>query len=101
MKKNLLILFGGESSEHEVSEISAYNVIKAIDKDEYNIFKIGITKKGIWYLYEGNDEFIKGGKWEEFNNKKAFISPCKSHCGIMVEDGEKLAPSHTVGESVK
>lgn len=90
MKKNLLILFGGESSEHEVSEISAYNVIKAIDTDEYNIFKIGITKKGIWYLYEGDNEFIKGGKWEQFNNKRAFISPCKSYSGIVVENQDKF-----------
>ena len=58
--KNILILFGGESSEHEVSEISAENVIKALDREKYNPVTVGITKYGKWYLYEGDTEKISG-----------------------------------------
>lgn len=51
MKKiNLGILFGGRSTEHEVSLQSAKNVIDALDQDKYDITLIGIDKSGRWYL---------------------------------------------------
>ncbi len=84
MKKTVLILFGGESTEHEVSRISAYNVINGIDKEKYNLVVIGITKSGNWFLYEGDYEKVKDGSWESEDNKEAFISPSKSHGGIVV-----------------
>jgi len=58
MKKiNVGILFGGKSSEHEVSLQSAKNVIAAIDKEKYNVVLIGIDKTGRWYLNE-NSRFL-------------------------------------------
>jgi len=89
MKKNLLVLFGGESSEHEVSLISAYNVINAVDTSLYDIITVGITKDGNWYFYDGEYEKIKDGSWEKIANKKAFISPCKSCGGIIILNGDK------------
>ncbi len=44
------ILFGGRSGEHEVSLTSAQGVIKAIDKDKYEVVPIGITKGGRWLV---------------------------------------------------
>jgi len=41
-------LFGGQSSEHEVSLASARSVLRAIDPDKYEVVPIGITKKGAW-----------------------------------------------------
>lgn len=49
-KIRLGILFGGKSAEHEVSLISAKNVIEALDKEKYDIFLIGIDKTGEWRL---------------------------------------------------
>jgi D-alanine-D-alanine ligase len=49
---NVLLLFGGESSEHEVSLLSAKNVIEAIDIDVYNVILGYITKTGQWYLVD-------------------------------------------------
>ena len=49
MKKiNLAVLFGGQSSEHEVSCMSAVNIIDQIDKERYELLLIGITKEGRW-----------------------------------------------------
>jgi D-alanine-D-alanine ligase len=42
------VLFGGQSSEHEVSLASARSVLRAIDPDKYEVVPIGITKKGAW-----------------------------------------------------
>jgi D-alanine-D-alanine ligase len=49
-KIRLGILFGGKSAEHEVSLISAKNVIEALDPQKYDVFLIGIDKTGEWHL---------------------------------------------------
>lgn len=51
-KKNVAILYGGRSGEHEVSLLSASSVEKHLDKKLYNVHLIGITKKGLWYYQE-------------------------------------------------
>ena len=55
------ILFGGRSGEHEVSLLSAASVLKAIDKDKYEVVPIGITKDGRW-LTAGDAENLLTGK---------------------------------------
>ncbi len=89
-KKNLAVIFGGKSSEHEISRVSAAYVISRISKEKYNIFTIGITKQGKWFLYSGDTEAIKDGSWEnDVNNKSAFISPDSSVKGMVVmSDGK-------------
>ncbi len=52
-KIRLGVLFGGKSAEHEVSLISAKNVIEALDKEKYDVFLIGIDKTGEWRLRDG------------------------------------------------
>lgn len=47
---NLAILFGGKSSEHEVSLVSASSVVRNLDSSKYKIIPIGIAKDGKWYL---------------------------------------------------
>ncbi|HAK45709.1 MAG TPA: D-alanine--D-alanine ligase A [Spirochaeta sp.] len=49
-KKNICVLYGGKSGEHEVSIRSASSVVKQLNKDKYNITLIGIDKTGKWYL---------------------------------------------------
>ncbi|NLI91683.1 MAG: D-alanine--D-alanine ligase [Peptococcaceae bacterium] len=51
MKKKItvLVIFGGQSGEHEVSVISADSVIQALNIEKYEIETIGITKEGSWY----------------------------------------------------
>lgn len=53
-KINVGILFGGKSTEHEVSLQSAKNVIDAIDKNKYDITLLGIDKTGRWYLNDSS-----------------------------------------------
>jgi D-alanine-D-alanine ligase len=42
------VIFGGQSGEHEVSLVSAQGIMKAMDKEKYEIIPIGITKEGRW-----------------------------------------------------
>jgi D-alanine-D-alanine ligase len=55
MKKKLrvAILFGGKSAEHEISLISARNIVEAMDKNKYEVVSIGIDKHGRWFFDEG------------------------------------------------
>jgi D-alanine-D-alanine ligase len=55
MKKKLRVglLFGGKSAEHEISLISARNIVEAMDKTKYDVVAIGIDKQGRWHLDEG------------------------------------------------
>ncbi len=73
MKKNILVLFGGRSSEHEVSCVSATTVISNLDKEKYNIYAVGITKDGRWLLTESVEAMTDGS----FANgtKQAVLSP--------------------------
>lgn len=52
-KKNLALIFGGRSTEHEVSLVSAYHVAKALEPLDFNVHFIAITKAGEWYRLEG------------------------------------------------
>lgn len=44
----LVVLFGGQSAEHEVSCVSAYHVLRAVDPSRYELEAIGITREGQW-----------------------------------------------------
>ncbi|MBQ1289516.1 MAG: hypothetical protein IIY23_05085, partial [Erysipelotrichaceae bacterium] len=62
-KKVIMVLFGGVSSEHEVSRVSASYVLQHIDKDKYDVLQAGITKEGKWFLTEAKPEDIASGAW--------------------------------------
>jgi D-alanine-D-alanine ligase len=68
------IIFGGKSSEHEVSLQSAKSVYEAIDKDKFEIVLIGIDKKGQWAYYDTNKYLVNS------NNPKTIMldSPLNS-----------------------
>lgn len=55
MKKNIAIIFGGHSSEHEVSINSARNIFKALDKTKFDPVLIGVSKQGTWYSVNENE----------------------------------------------
>ena len=82
-KLTVCVLFGGQSSEHEISRISATSVIKNLDKDKYDIVTIGITKEGEWLLYQGPVEKIATGDWENGHVSRAIIAPDASISGII------------------
>ena len=75
-KTKLCVIFGGASSEHEVSLLSAAAVLKNVDYDKYDVCKIIISKDGAWYWYDGDAEGIaKLGDIKSAGLDKAIISP--------------------------
>lgn len=72
-KIRVAVIFGGRSSEHSISCISAGSVLKALDRNLYDVVPIGITKSGKWVL-EADDAdrlAIQNGVFPEVNSKNA------------------------------
>lgn len=84
--KTVLVLFGGVSSEHDVSLISAKSVIENIPKDKYTIIPLGITKDGRWFLFSGDINNLPEDKWLEDEKLliPALISTDRSVRGILL-----------------
>lgn len=89
-KIKVAVIFGGVSNEHDVSLVSATNIINAIPADKYEIIPIGITKKGRWLFYPGDVSLIAGGKWDTHPDcVPAVILPDPAYKGIVkIVDGE-------------
>lgn len=47
---NLVLLYGGNSGEHEISLISAGSILRTLDPERYHIIPVGIDKKGCYFL---------------------------------------------------
>lgn len=60
-KKRLGVIFGGTSTEHEVSIVSGTSVIKNLNKEKYEIYPIYIDKAGEWYEFELDNKTYKVG----------------------------------------
>lgn len=87
----LLIVFGGKSTEHEVSRASTASILKMISKNKYDILCIGIDKKGKWLLTNASVDEILDGSWEtRSDNKRAFLSPDSLIHGIVVENSDVI-----------
>lgn len=86
MKKlNVCVVFGGVSSEHEISKISATTVIGCLDENKYNLHKIYIDKSGEWYYFDKSENEIQNIKdnMAAMNLDRAIISPSRATKGII------------------
>ena len=57
-KTRVLLLFGGQSAEHEISVISARSVYAAIDASRYEVILVGISRSGQWFLDDGQQSLL-------------------------------------------
>ena len=64
-KMCVALLFGGMSSEHEVSCVSVGNFVRNIDRSKYEVLTVGITKEGRWLYTEATAAQMADGSWEE------------------------------------
>ncbi len=90
MKKlSVCVLFGGVSPEHDVSLRSAEYVLGCLNPEKYNIFPVGITRKGDWVLFGGTDySMLPEGTWEGYpGNRRAAISPVRGQ-GLLSFEGD-------------
>ena len=85
-KTVLALIYGGQSSEHEVSCMSAATVIGAVNTEKYELIKIGITKDGRWILNEG--ESVSPGSWENGSTRAVLSPDAGIHGLILLREGK-------------
>jgi len=81
-KRTLCLIFGGENGEYDVSLRSCACILRHLNRDKYELYKIGITRDGRWYLYEGEEWKIESGEW--------ISDPLRYDVTISINDGEIL-----------
>lgn len=79
MKKRVLVIMGGKSSENEISLISGKNIVNNIDKDKYEIEIIVINKEGEWFVAPSIEDIDKA---EEIG-QRGVLSPDTSKRGLI------------------
>lgn len=89
-KIRVACLFGGCSSEYDVSLVSASSVIRNINKEKYEVIMIGITREGDFYLYNGSVDDIERNNWfnDKYCNKITFSNNKSDHGFIVLESNE-------------
>lgn len=86
-QKTVAVLFGGHSTEYEVSLQSACSVIESLDPEKYNVILLGITRRGEWMKYGGDIRQIRNDTWSTHAScVPAVISPDRGTHGILVLD---------------
>ncbi len=90
--KNICLIFGGKSSEHEVSLRSASAILSGINREKYSVTLLGITKSGEWYVFEGDSSKIIDGSWlsDEKNLTRATLSVNFGEKALVLDDGRKI-----------
>ena len=64
-KKQILIVFGGCSTEYNVSLESAHSVLQVLDQNRFTPLMVGITREGRWLRYQGDLSHLARGDWQE------------------------------------
>ncbi|MEN1761682.1 D-alanine--D-alanine ligase family protein [Anoxynatronum sibiricum] len=85
-KKRVLVLFGGASSEHEVSLMSAASVLRAMDHSRYEVLAAGITPEGLFEYYE-DQAGINTNHWEGFPYRRFVHDPRRPRLLFSPGDG--------------
>lgn len=90
-KKKIAVIFGGNSTEHEVSLQSAFSVFQNVNSDKFDIVPIGITRSGEWYHYTGNSENICNNTWfkDDKNLHPVVVSQNRSVKGLLELQAEQ------------
>lgn len=87
--KNIILLFGGRSSEYEVSLSSATGAYNNIDKSKYNVHLVGITREGRFFYYAGDADKIAKDEWQ--NDEKYPLSlDLSDGCVSYIKNGETV-----------
>ena len=88
-KITIAMLFGGMSSEHEISKVSAQNVINLLSPEKYFVIPVYISKEGRWMLYDGNVDNLANVHWDK-QGTAAALSPDATQRGLMRLVGNKV-----------
>ncbi len=94
-KKTIAVVFGGKSAEHEISLLSAKNIVNALSPEKYDVVLIGINPKGQWKYLEEAKTLLNSGKLTQFSESQ------KNTKDVAVAPGNETNSLVVTGESHK
>jgi D-alanine-D-alanine ligase len=80
------VIFGGRSSEHEISLRSALSIMSAMDPARYDVVPIGIARDGRWYLYDNAIAMLR----DAVEHIRELSGVDAAHAGLLPEPGANL-----------
>ena len=95
-KPRVMLLFGGRSSEHPVSCVTAAGVLDAIDREKYDVVPVGITRDGAWTLVE--QDF---STWSLSNSQKPEVTAGREVLRLTGEPGSHELLASDAGHAVR
>ncbi len=84
-KKVVAVFFGGMSSEHDISCISASTVAGGLDREKYDVVLVGITKEGRWLLVP-DVASMKDGSWRESRETAVLLPDATEKCLLITSE---------------
>ena len=98
--KKVLIIFGGNSSEHYVSCKSAKSIIENIDKKLFKYQIAGIDFDNTWYKFSDDLDYLENGSWKEANILKVDNINLKFTDEAIDEMAEMAAAENETSENI-
>lgn len=90
-RKNVMVIFGGVSSEYGVSLESACAVLENLDREKYNPLPVGISREGRWFYFTGEISRIREDVWcNEAECVTAVLSPDRTAQELLLIRGEHV-----------
>jgi D-alanine-D-alanine ligase len=100
-KKRVAVVFGGRSSEHAISCVTAGSVLQAIDRTKYDVVPVGIATDGRWVLESGDPEMLQitgPDKLPAVDGERASVSLARDAGATDLVVHEPSQPPQTLGE---
>ena len=100
-RKRVAVVFGGRSSEHAISCVTAGSVLQAIDRTKYDVVPIGIATDGRWVLESGDPDRLRisgPDQLPEVDGDRAAIALAPDRATTDLVVTEPSRPPRTLGE---
>ena len=100
-KPRVAVVFGGRSNEHAISCVTAGSVLRAIDREQYDVVPIGIATDGRWVLESGDPERLRiqgPDRLPAVDGARAGVTLSRDADGTSLVVSEPTAPPKAMGE---
>lgn len=100
-KPRVAVVFGGRSSEHAISCVTAGSVLKAIDRDVYDVVPVGIATDGRWVLESGDPDRLRiegADRLPSVDGERAPVALAQHAASTDLVVSEPSQPPRTLGE---
>jgi D-alanine-D-alanine ligase len=100
-KPRVAVVFGGRSSEHAISCVTAGSVLQAIDRERYDVVPIGIAQDGRWVLESGDPERLRiegADQLPSVDAERAPVALARTDSSTDLTVHEPAQPPRTLGE---